>query len=400
MMNKIYFLLAYSLFFFGMLVSGAEQIWIDGVRVDYLPSWLSSISVKARWGVMILTSLIVIVKFPAYRRYFNICQWRYVLFYAVLFFFSLCTGDMVRYSGLFCFTIAIPLFFAAFIDRIGQREFFKGSYLVVIAVTLIGLYCSVTVKGLSLRYTGWVGNPNMFVALNIFFIVLVLNTVMRHIFSPFLVYPLLFFLILAQLSAGSRNGLISLALVFSVFLYMQKRNLTKIVFYVILLGTAVMLFTLFGPEDSTRIWQIKSAIEDSGRGDLWSVIWPYIQEKPLLGWGCVGKQLIGMDQNFHNSFLVLLFFTGIPIGSFLIGLFAYASFRSPIVSNPDEEDRNTSMLFGAYLIGYTLCSFGEDFLIGVGNPTFIQFLFSIGVLLQIHAKQHRIQYWPEHYEYE
>ncbi len=205
---------------------------------------------------------------------------------------------------------------------------------------------------------------------------------------------------LVMLVAGGKAGI--LAGVFSALLFfvLQKRIRYALGLLVIFLvvGGVLLATTPLAKyfEDYNRS---NEASTITGRTDLWTTIWPAIQEKPILGHGYVASRFLSFDVNVvgwepphtHNSFIESLYNNGIP-GLVLVVIMNIIIIRNLLVALKNQADRQAFFLavggFSIYVSllinGMFKVSFG-----GTPDNSFIMFLalFVISIKLQEMARR-------------
>ena len=254
----------------------------------------------------------------------------------------------------------------------------------VVILTLVGIAATLVASGFSFRYTGWVDNPNSFVLINVFFIVIVMANFVQNTFNKGVLMVMLVFLTYAQLASGSRNGFLGLIVIAFVFMIRSGVGLAQTFFTIGLLGIGMWLFVEFGPDTAYRILEIDQGgtfEHDTGRLALWGELWPFIKQKWLLGWGVIGKDLIGLSGNSHNMYITLMIFFGIPIGIFM-GLYYIWICVSGFFMQRGRENpySNVSYLFSAYLVTVFVTMAFEDSVFGIGSPWTLQIALAIGMV--------------------
>lgn len=342
------------------------------------------------WIVFILDGLLTAFSFNRLTAYHG----RFVSFYGIMFLSALTLigevrdtaifNEIFRYLGLFAISVVLPLQLENFTLRRGLEAMLRMFFYNVVILTVIGIVATFVASGFSFRYTGWVQNPNAFVLINIFFIVIVMANYIQRTFNRGILVIVLVFLIYAQLASGSRNGFLGLVVIIFVFMIRSGVSFARTIFTIGLFGIGMWFFMKFGPEASYRILEInqEETIEnDTGRIVLWSELWPFIKQKWLLGWGVTGRDLIGLAGNSHNTYVTLMIFFGIPIGIFM-GMFYAWSCVSSFFVRRESENRYTNVfyLFSAYLVTVFIMMAFEDSILGIGSPCTLQIALAIGVV--------------------
>ncbi len=344
----------------------------------------------AIWIVFILDGILTVFRFNRVTKYHG----RFILFYGILLVSSLTLigeirdpvvlKEVSRYVGLFAISAVLPLQLENYILRHGLETTLRMLFFNVILLTIIGIMATLVASGFSFRYTGWVDNPNSFVLINVFFIVIVMANYIQKTLNKGMLIVVLIFLVYAQLAAGSRNGFLSLVVVAFVFMIRSGVSLAQTFFTISLFGIGMWFFVKFGPESAFRIFEIsqEETIEhDTGRLGIWNSLWPFIEKKWLLGWGVTGKDLIGVSGNSHNMYLTLMIFFGIPIGIFMGVFFAWLCTSGFFMQRGRENPySNVSYLFSAYLITVFVTMAFEDSIFGIGSPWTLQIALAIGMV--------------------
>ena len=377
-----------------MLSSSSESVYsTDQGYNSLLPRNIVSYISFARWGfwiVFIVDGLLSVFNFKRVTAYHR----RFIIFYGIMMLSSLTLigelknpivfNEIFRYTGLFVITTILPLQLENFSIRHGIEATLRMFLYNVVILTLVGIAATLVASGFSFRYTGWVDNPNSFVLINVFFIVIVMANFVQNTFNKGVLMVMLVFLTYAQLASGSRNGFLGLIVIAFVFMIRSGVGLAQTFFTIGLLGIGMWLFVEFGPDTAYRILEIDQGgtfEHDTGRLALWGELWPFIKQKWLLGWGVIGKDLIGLSGNSHNMYITLMIFFGIPIGIFM-GLYYIWICVSGFFMQRGRENpySNVSYLFSAYLVTVFVTMAFEDSVFGIGSPWTLQIALAIGMV--------------------
>jgi O-antigen ligase len=205
---------------------------------------------------------------------------------------------------------------------------------------------------------------------------------------------------LVMLVAGGKAGIVAGVFSALLFFVLQKRIRYALGLLVIFLvvGGVLLATTPLAKyfEDYNRS---NEASTITGRTDLWTTIWPAIQEKPILGHGYVASRFLSLDVNFvgwepphtHNSFIESLYNNGIP-GLVLVVIMNIIIIRNLLRALKNQADRQAFFLavggFSIYVSllinGMFKVSFG-----GTPDNSFIMFLalFVLSMKLQEMAQR-------------
>lgn len=384
----------FLLFCLVMLSNSSESAYsTDQGYNSLLPRYIVNYISIARWGfwiVFIIDGLLSVFNFKRLTSYHG----RFIIFYGIMMLSSLTLvgeirnpvvfNEIFRYVGLFAITAILPLQLENFTIRHGIEATLRMLFYNVVILTIIGIAATLVASGFSFRYTGWVDNPNSFVLINVFFIVIVMANYVQKTCNKGVLMVMLVFLTYAQLASGSRNGFLGLIVIAFVFMIRSGVGFAQTFFMIGLLGIGMWLFVKFGPDSAFRILEIsqdETIEQDTGRLELWKELWPFIKQKWLLGWGVIGKSLIGLSGNSHNMYITLMIFFGVPIG-FFMGLYYIWLCISGFFMQRGRENpySNVSYLFSAYLVTVFVTMAFEDSIFGIGSPWTLQIALAIGMV--------------------
>ena len=368
----------FLLLVFLMLSITEESAYAATAGVDcgsLLPSSFVKILEYFRWTFLIMlvldgfTSVFSIKKLSQY-------QSRFVLFYLILAVLSVFYGDMIRYFGLLAMVVVVPIAFTVLLEKYGLATVLKTFYYFVIFLTFVGLFATFRSVGFSIRYTGWLRNPNAFILINTFFILIVMANLLYKNIRTSYGYFFLSFLVYGQLSAGSRAGFISLCILSVAFMLLNRMSPSKLILILIVFLLGFFFFLKCGPEDSLRVFQLSSAFSDSGRADTLLRIMPEIQKNWLFGCGFYAMDECGVA--VFSSYVLLVFFIGIPGGTFLSAWYIYSCYRA-IIRRKDFLSPVRDIMV-AYMLTLPFMMLGENIITGIGMPWFFQILLGIGFI--------------------
>lgn len=377
-----------------MLASTSESAYsVDEGYGSLLPPAIVQLIGYIRWFawfVFIVDGLATTFSLKKITRYHG----RFIIFYTILFIAALTlVGDFTdvvmrkeffRYAILLAACMVIPLQIEEFIWRKGIDALLKLLFYNVLLLTFIGIVATLRATGFTFRYTGWMDNPNSFILVNIFFIAIVAANLMRRTLPLYILVPTFLFLVYSQLASGSRNGLLGLLVFAGVFFIARSRiGVGQTISISLLLGLGIWLFLKYGPESSFRIFDLEEATAeaDTGRLILWEQLWPYIRKKWMFGWGVVGREIIGLSGNSHNTYLTLMIFFGIPLGILMGVWFVWACLANLFILRGRENQFTIlAYLFSSYMATVFVTMTFEDSIFGIGSPWSLQLVLAIGIV--------------------
>jgi O-antigen ligase len=173
--------------------------------------------------------------------------------------------------------------------------------------------------------------------------------------------------------AGTKGGIIASFFSLMTFFFLLKKPVLALVvscgFTVIL-----VLFVLFTPlgQSLQKYNQSSNRSTLTGRTNLWSAVWPEIEEHPILGHGYRASRFVSEDVqgafaeagNMHNSFLEVLYNNGV------VGLLPIVIMNLLIVSNLVRAIRRPPSLRMRYYAAGAFALYIHLLLWGIVSVTF------------------------------
>ncbi|MBQ9874364.1 MAG: O-antigen ligase family protein [Thermoguttaceae bacterium] len=379
----------YGLFVVVMLSSASASAYAEEREFDtLLPQTLVHYIGLLRWVFWIVfvgEGLITTVKWKDVTSYHR----KFLLFYAILLLSALgeitdphraiVLNGLARTAGLLCICLAIPLQLENYIRFHGIDKTLRTFFYCVVIMTVVGVLAGLRARGFSFRYTGWVDNPNSFVLINVFFISVLLANYVRKSVPRGICVPLIIFLVFAQLSTGSRQGLIGLLVVALVFAVRSGQGARTWFFVLSILIVGFVLFFVFGSEGARRVFDVYDVENDTGRLNHWTEVWPYIRQKWLTGWSINGREYLEWG-NSHNMYISLMLFFGIPGGVLMGAYYAYCCAQGLFAKEKRGDLASVAFIFTGYLCSVFATMAVEDTILGIGSPWSLQIVLAIGMV--------------------
>ena len=286
--------------------------------------------------------------------------------------------------------LTVPLF-VVYLHRKDGERFWKALITFIIGMLSIGIVLRFAAPDIAMkvgRFKGVLGNPNgLGVFLNLTYIlwILVKKFELAHFTKKENAY-ILFVLLISVIWTGSRNGMMSMFLFYTMFKLIQINWF----FALVVLGAVlafndqifevfIAIVSFFGLEGFFRVESIE---EGSGRIIAWQFAWLKIQEYFFVGGGFGHDEHImrpnyewlsrkGHQGGVHNSYLSLWMDTGI------LGIVAYFGAIIGIISKTMKRNYLaiavfTSLAFNIYF---------ESWLVASLNPFTIIYLTIITILI-------------------
>lgn len=388
------------LLFWGVL--SFSDVSDDGFHESLLPEWIRVVASFFRWGLFFIISLLATFRFHFLRRNITSNQLCFTIFYGILMILSLRNEEFLRYAIMTISCIFIPLVVAHAVKTNGFDFVLKTLWITSAALVILSAFVSITkTGGLSLgRYTGITLNPNSWVGINIFFCLIFLCALvnktldfpLRKLIFPFF----LCFSILTQLLAGSRNGFLAIILLFGIFCGMTKKF--KYLLLALTIGAgSLVLFNEMGSDVTQRIFDLKTATEDSGRSVIWEAALQAVSKHPLTGCGTDSRAIETGTDNIHNMFVALILMCGYGLGPLLCFLFLLGA-ALPFLSARKAicpEHKVVYYVVCSYPPILAMMSFGEDAPLGVGSPWFIYLIITLGLIAGLREESRERQLRPQ-----
>lgn len=350
-------------------VDKAELI---GARV--LPAVISNYSGIVRW---IIVGLVAFFTLLDINRHFRLIS-KPVYFFFFFYVFQLCyaIADGVDYTRFFVMSLMVftfPIYFTISFRKNG------GSLLNVFSKCIyIFILFSIVMNGHVLlqgkRFFGFMNNPNLYAMTALFWLVILLINVQSKLKKKKKIdYIFIFILILTIILSGSRVGLAGTLAIFGVS-YIRQLNKFLLLsgFFIIV----IIVINYFIDLDFilTRLLNIISAAEDTGRDDTWQKAYPAIERNKWWGNGLDANYTILNTGNVHNSYIRFFLNMGIVFTTFTLLSYIFSLFK--IYRNITKIPLP---IFG-FILAFTLANYGEDFFVGLGSSVFIYVLVIYGLI--------------------
>ena len=207
---------------------------------------------------------------------------------------------------------------------------------------------NLAIYGESGRFRGVMGNPNGIgiygtLLMMIFFLYLQLLKMEK---DRIWIWAFWSVLLVSVVLSFSRNALLSISLFLFFYYFYKGGSIKRIIFYILLVPTAVALFNIESIIHLIRLMglgeelRIESILTGSGRFFAWQWAWETFQENMWLGRGFAFEEILfhdympewliisGHQGGVHNSYLAFLLNTGI-VGTILI-LFIFMRFLNKV----------------------------------------------------------------------
>ncbi|WP_176012075.1 O-antigen ligase [Victivallis sp. Marseille-Q1083] len=199
------------------------------------------------------------------------------------------------------------------------------------------------VTGFGIGRTGWSTGLSQFIGLSLIFFNKPPSGIKGYIKVIILVSPI----VIVQLLSGGRGGIVAswIAILFILFIN-SKNGLKSIIISLVI--TCILGYIIW---DNQSFFRLDNSDISSNRLEQYQIFLTYFQlDNILLGLGVNAYQNMGFVYNFHNTWVRLLFETGLwGMGySFIIFLIIYKAF----INNKSLYDKRFFFIFPCLIAGF------------------------------------------------
>lgn len=371
----IYFYLVIGLFVvapFTLSYTDVDNAEIFDAAV--LPTGIASFSSLVRWfilGIMAINTIFLLKK-----NIKNISKplLFFCLFYLVQLVYAVIDGfDIERFFLMTTLSLLIPMHLSISFRQFGKKLINIFTYCIFAFIILaIALNGKQVLQGQ--RFFGFIGNSNLYGMTAVFWaVILILKLKLESSKKNILVNVFLVIVILTVILSGSRSGVIGVLIVLATsFFGNMKRSVIFLLVFIIGFLTLSYFVNITFIED--RFSNISNSAKESGRDELWHSAYNAISQNLYTGNGMNANIIISNTGNMHNSYIRFLLnmglvFTVLALANYFLSIF-----------NIIRNYKKIPLILAAFLVAYSLASYGEDYFVGLGSSMFIYILIIYGLI--------------------